>query len=257
MTDVFKDYAAYYDLIYRDKLYNNEVEYVHNLIQKLNPGSKTILDLGCGTGIHANLLAAKGYVVVGIDFSTEMIEIANSKRKTDYAENANRLNFFTDDIRTVELNQKFDVVLSLFHVFSYLNHNHDVKAGINTIDKHLKDFGGVAIFDFWYGPGVLTDLPVIREKHFESERIRIKRLATPQLKPDENVVDVNYSLEIEELDTNLLYFKKEIHSMRYFFLPELELFLEPVSKLQIEFHDWLSYESPTLSSWAACVTIKR
>ena len=69
MENVFAKYSEYYDLIYTDKDYQKEVDYIDQLIQKYHPKAKTILDLGCGTGVHANLLAAKGYRVMGIDLS--------------------------------------------------------------------------------------------------------------------------------------------------------------------------------------------
>ena len=54
---VFKDYSNYYDLLYSDKDYEAEADYIDHLIQKNNPGAKTILNLGCGTGKHDFLLA--------------------------------------------------------------------------------------------------------------------------------------------------------------------------------------------------------
>ncbi|MDY0130988.1 MAG: methyltransferase domain-containing protein, partial [Methanosarcina vacuolata] len=65
--NVFGDYSKYYNLLYKDKEYSKEVEYVVNLINKYNPNSKTILDLGCGTGRHDELFAKYGYSVCGID----------------------------------------------------------------------------------------------------------------------------------------------------------------------------------------------
>jgi ubiquinone/menaquinone biosynthesis C-methylase UbiE len=52
-TAVFADYAHYYDLLYRDKDYAAEAEYVVGLIRKFHPSARSILELGSGTGIHA------------------------------------------------------------------------------------------------------------------------------------------------------------------------------------------------------------
>jgi len=43
---VFNDYARYYDLLYRDKDYAAEAEYVAGLIQKFHPSAQSILELG-------------------------------------------------------------------------------------------------------------------------------------------------------------------------------------------------------------------
>ena len=47
---VFNEYARYYDLLYRDKDYVGEVEYVHRLLQAHAPGAQSLLNLGCGSG---------------------------------------------------------------------------------------------------------------------------------------------------------------------------------------------------------------
>ena len=72
-TAVFADYARYHDLLYRDKDYAAEAEYVAGLIRKFHPSAGSILELGSGTGIHASLLAEKGFTVHGIERSPEML----------------------------------------------------------------------------------------------------------------------------------------------------------------------------------------
>ena len=58
---VFNEYARYYDLLYRNKDYAGETDYVHNLIQAQIPDAKSILNLGCGSGRHDRCLVDKGY----------------------------------------------------------------------------------------------------------------------------------------------------------------------------------------------------
>ena len=52
-SSVFSSYARYYDLLYRDKDYAAEAEYVASLIRKFHPAARSIIELGSGTGIHA------------------------------------------------------------------------------------------------------------------------------------------------------------------------------------------------------------
>ena len=114
---VFGKYSSYYDLLYRDKDYEKEVEYVHRLIQKFSPGAKSILNLGCGTGQHDILLAEKGYSVTGVDLSEEMLCAAKAKILDNKA-NGLDVTFCQRDVRNLVLDQKFDAVVSLFHVMS-------------------------------------------------------------------------------------------------------------------------------------------
>jgi SAM-dependent methyltransferase len=96
--NIFGAYSRYYNLLYKDKNYAAEAEYVHNLIQKYCAGAKSVLNLGCGTGMHDVLLAEKGYEIIGVDMSAEMIAVANSNSSA-----LNAVTFIKDDIRTVRL----------------------------------------------------------------------------------------------------------------------------------------------------------
>ena len=60
---VFSDYAQYYDLINQQKDYKQEVDYIISILNKFGPNAKHLLELGCGTGLHAINLAEKGYHV--------------------------------------------------------------------------------------------------------------------------------------------------------------------------------------------------
>lgn len=77
--DNFKNYARYYDLLYKDKDYGKECKYIINKINKWRGicQVKTILELGCGTGKHAKLIQGSGYSIYGIDLSANMIKLAN------------------------------------------------------------------------------------------------------------------------------------------------------------------------------------
>ena len=79
---LFQEYAAYYDLLYQDKDYPREAEFVHHLIQREMPGAVSLLDLGCGTGAHASSFAEMGYSVHGVDQSAKMLAQANRRRRS-------------------------------------------------------------------------------------------------------------------------------------------------------------------------------
>ena len=86
MSKVFNYYAVYYDLLYKEKDYKAETEYVGRLLEEKGFTTGSILELGCGTGKHAEQFAKIGYSVHGIDLSSEMIKKAN-KRKPSHLSN--------------------------------------------------------------------------------------------------------------------------------------------------------------------------
>ncbi|MFA6121742.1 MAG: class I SAM-dependent methyltransferase [Sideroxydans sp.] len=222
MSQVFDSYARYYDLLYQDKDYVVEANYVATLIRENAPQAKKILELGCGTGAHAEQLARMGYFVHGIDMSEEMLARAELRKKALPDNVANRLSFGHGDARTCRTGSTYDVVISLFHVMSYQSTNEDLRAAYETAAVHLEP-GGIFLYDFWYGPAVLTQRPDTRVKRLENKEIKVTRIAEPVLHVNENLVDVNYTVFIEDKNGHGIEQLREKHRMRYFFLPELKL----------------------------------
>lgn len=248
---VFGDYARYYDLLYRDKDYDGEVRFINGLIQKYAPNAKHILELGCGTGIHAEKLSTVGYNVHGVDLSAEMLKCAEERIQNLPEKEAKRLSFSCGDIRQFHGEGRFDVVISLFHVMSYQTKNDDLAAVFNTVKQHL-NLKGVFIFDCWYGPAVLSDPPVVRVKRLEDERIEITRIAEPEMYPNENRVDVHYQVFIKEKSTGKVEILEETHRMRYLFKPEIEQILALSGLSLINGQEWLSGKELDFSTWNAC-----
>jgi SAM-dependent methyltransferase len=251
----FGDYSSYYNLLYKDKDYAGEAQYVHELIQKYRPGAKTILNLGCGTGNHDFELAKLGYKVTGIDLSAEMLAAANNCTTTIDTQTSSP-NFIHGDIRTVRLNKTFDVVISLFHVMSYQTTNDDLRAAFNTAKTHL-DSGGLFLFDCWYGPAVLTDPPVIRVKRLADDDIEVLRIAEPVMRYNENLVDVNYLVMITNKSTGAVEQIKELHRMRYLFIPEIYELARMNSMEKLFACEWMEKCEPTTQSWGAIFGFSR
>ncbi len=246
--DNFNFYAEYYDLLYKDKDYKAEADYIDGIIKEQNPHASSVLDLGCGTGKHAYELSKKGYSITGVDISDTMLKMTDSLPE-------NNIKFVKGDLRALKLDSTFDVIISLFHVLSYQQTNEDVLAMFNTIKKHLKP-GGIFICDCWYGPGVMNDKPEVRKKELENENYKILRIAQPAIHSEDNIVDVNYTLLVSDKGTNKLIEIKELHRMRYFFMTELKLF-ENISELEINnYYKWLTKETPNSNSWNICFSGK-
>ncbi|MDI6716140.1 MAG: class I SAM-dependent methyltransferase [Actinomycetota bacterium] len=247
----FGNYARYYDLLYRDKDYEAEANYIHGLIQKYAPASRTILDLGCGTGRHDALLAQKGYTLHGVDVSESMLAEAEARRADLPREIAENLAFSFGDVREIRLGEIFDVVISLFHVLSYQVTNEDLDKTFATARAHLKP-GGLFIFDCWYGPAVLTERPEVRIKELEDDKIYVTRKAVPTLYPNENRVDVDYHLFILDKDIQVTEEFREVHRMRYLFTPEVKRLSENNGMEIIFSCEWMADREPGFDTWSVC-----
>lgn len=256
MTQVFDAYARYYDLLYRDKDYAAEAEFVAAQLQRHQPAGKRVLELGCGTGIHAEYLARQGFHVHGIDLSAEMLAKAEARKASLPPEIAARLSFSQGDVRTARTGAQYDAVISLFHVMSYQNSNADLAAAFETAAQHLGS-GGVFMFDYWYGPAVLLQKPEVRVKRLGDEHIEVLRIAEPVVRLAENVVDVNYSVIIKTKATGEVRQVNETHSMRYLFLPEISLLPNGGEWGDCTSTAWLKDVAPTEQDWAGFSVVHR
>jgi SAM-dependent methyltransferase len=255
-SSLFSEYAHYYDLLYRDKNYQAEADYVAGLIHRFQPDAQSILELGSGTGIHANLLAKQGYRVHGIERSQEMLVRAqNAAQAFKQTSSIGQLDFSQGDIRTVRLSKHFDVVMALFHVMSYQTTNDDVLAAFRVAREHLKE-GSLFIFDVWYGPAVMTERPEVRVKRMADDQVEITRLAEPVLFPNENRVDVHYHIFVRNLVTQVVTEVKESHSMRYFFNPEIEWIAHQTGFHCLHVEEWLSRKVIGCDTWGVCFTLQ-
>jgi SAM-dependent methyltransferase len=237
----FKEYSKYYDLLYKDKDYLSEVYYIDNILEKLGKKNCTILDIGCGTGKHADLLDKQGYKMHGIDISETMLEKAIS----NYGE---KLSFSKGDIRNFQIDKTFDVVTSLFHVMSYQTNNEDLEAAFKTVYAHLNP-GGYFIFDCWYGPGVMNDPPVVRVKRMKDEDYEIVRIAEPDINYNDSIVDVHYQILIKNLINKQLTEIHEKHPMRFLFKNEIELLAARFNFTTKGFYSWMTFNEPSKDDW--------
>lgn len=243
---VFDHYARYYDLLYRDKDYAGEASYIAQLLGDRGVARGTILELGSGTGKHAIELAKLGYEVDGYDLSSEMVAAAERLREQAGA----AVSFSQGDVRTVRTGRRYDAVISLFHVMSYQTSTDDLRAAFRTAAEHLRA-GGVFVFDCWYGPGVLTDLPAVRVKRLEDESCTVTRIAEPVIRASENVVDVNYTVFVTNRGDGSQRVIEERHPMRYLFQPEIGDLLSQCGLRLVDGFAWMTREEPDLGTWQA------
>jgi SAM-dependent methyltransferase len=245
---VFGNYARYYDLLYRDKDYAGEAKFVYQVLQTHAPDAQSILELGCGTGNHAQLLAQEGYQVHGVDRSSEMLQQAHERLSQIPQDIASRLTFSLGDIREIRLQQLFDVVVSLFHVISYQPKNEDLQRTFTTAKAHLKP-GGIFLFDCWYGPAVLSERPATRVKRLEDEAIFVTRIAEPVLYPNENIVDVKYHVFIKDKQSGSVEELQETHRMRYLFKPEIDWLFSNSRFNFLRCGEWMTDREPGCDTW--------
>jgi SAM-dependent methyltransferase len=244
----FGDYCKYYDLLYKDKVYDAEAGFVDEIIKKHLSEPTTILEFGCGTGFHASKLASKGYQVHGVDSSDQMLEEAQKNLIDLNPKLVSQVSFSLGDIRHLQICDRFDVVIALFHVISYLTSNEDIKSTFDCAKFHLKK-GGIFLFDCWYGPAVLTERPEVRIKRVENDKVKLTRIAEPRMIENSNIVSIDYQMFIKNKLNGNLEIIKERHRLRYLFKPEVAYLLNESGFELLEAAEWMTGKKMGFNSW--------
>jgi SAM-dependent methyltransferase len=246
MSENFQLYSKYYNLLYGDKNYKAEADYVAKQIKTFAPQAKTVLEFGSGTGGHGVLLQKKGFKIFGLDQSEYMVEEA--KKRGLPCKVANISNF--------KLKEKYDAVVSLFHVVSYLTDNKDLISTFKNANNHLNK-NGIFLFDVWYSPAVYEQKAVPRIKKIQNKEIAVTRIAEPKIDTSKNIVTVCYSILAKDLKTGETSELFESHPMRHFSIPEIDLLAKLTGFEVIKSEEFLTGNKPSGNTWGVCFILKK
>ena len=138
--DAYTGFAEVYDLFMDDIPYEEWCGCLTKLLREYGVEEGLVLDLGCGTGKLTRLLAARGYDMIGVDLSGEMLELAMEKNPD------NRILYLQQDMREFELYGTVRAIVSVCDSMNYLTEYEDLVQVLRLANNYL-DPGGVFIFD--------------------------------------------------------------------------------------------------------------
>ncbi|MBT1704576.1 class I SAM-dependent DNA methyltransferase [Chryseosolibacter indicus] len=221
----FNVYAAFYDLLYKDKDYRGEAHYIDQLITKFldkNKSTTSLLDLACGTGKHLIELSGKGFAALtGSDISKSMIEVAEKNAEA----NGKHIKFYNYSFQESDkINATFDVVISMFSAINYLTSYADQSKTLSNVHK-LLDSGGLFIFDYWNGCAVTesySPVKILRKKQENAEIIRISETNLDQVAQS---ATVKFTCNYFSDNVRLAEFE-EIHHLHYYYFSEMKNLLQ-------------------------------
>lgn len=138
----YESFARVYDLFMDNIPYEEWCEYLHKLLKRCEVEEGLVLELGCGTGSMTELLAQRGYDMIGVDNSMEMLEIAMEKKQ----ESGCDILYLLQDMREFELYGTVKAVVSVCDSMNYITEEEDLLEVFRLVSNYL-DPNGIFIFD--------------------------------------------------------------------------------------------------------------
>jgi SAM-dependent methyltransferase len=221
----FTEYAEIYDLLYQDKNYAAEADFVSSLLARFLADQTLsrikIIDLACGTGRHVFELAQRGYDMSGSDVSVSMIEGARQQASRRGLE----IPFYVESLLTCDrIGKRFDAALVMFASLGYVTAGSDFVASLNNVKTLLRP-GGLFIFDVWNGLAVVRDYSPLRIKRANAGSRRVLRVSSTTIDEVHQVATVKFEFLVASDQGELKEFS-EVHAVRFFFPRELADILE-------------------------------
>ena len=138
----YEKFAQVYDLFMDNIDYEGWAEYVTDRLREYEITDGLVLELGCGTGTMTGLLAGKGYDMIGVDNSEEMLAEAMEKR----VESGQDILYLQQDMQEFELYGTVRAIVSVCDSLNYITEREELLQVFRLVNNYL-DPEGLFLFD--------------------------------------------------------------------------------------------------------------
>ena len=174
------------------------------------------------------------------------------KKKIEKKKN---VSFIVKDIRYLKLKKKFDVVVSLFDVLSFLKYKDDANIFFRNLNFHLKK-NGIAIFDFWNQSAVDKLKPSKRTKIIKNKGFKYIKSSNPVWYKEKKIIKVHFSIKIVNKKDKFIKNLQGKHYMKYYNIKHIEK-LAKKNKLKIMKFFTLSGPRIKRNSWSVLAILRK
>ena len=141
--EAYTSFAEVYDTFMDNVPYEEWADYLEDRLKEYGIRDGLVLELGCGTGSMTELLAEKGYDMIGVDNSEDMLEIAMEKR----IESGHDILYLLQNMQEFELYGTVRAIVSVCDCVNYVTDKNELQEVFCLVNNYL-DPQGIFIFDF-------------------------------------------------------------------------------------------------------------
>ena len=247
--EAYTSFAEVYDQFMDNVPYREWADFLQEILQKEGINDGLVLDLGCGTGSMTEELAGRGYDMIGVDNSEDMLEIAMEKRQ----ESGHDILYLLQDMQEFELYGTVRAVVSVCDSVNYVTEKEELEQVFRLVNNYL-DPGGIFVFDFnteYKYREVLGDRTIAENREDSSF------IWDNYYYEEEHMNEYELTIFIQEADQKELYHKyQETHFQRAYTLEEIRELLEKSGLRFVAAYEDYTKEAPGKGSERICVVAR-
>lgn len=244
--EAYTGFAEVYDTFMDNVPYEEWTEYYSGILEEYGIRQGLILDLGCGTGSMTELLADKGYDMIGVDNSEEMLDLAMAKRTVS----GHDILYLLQDMREFELYGTVRAVISACDSVNYITDPDELTETFALVNNYL-DPEGLFLFDFnteYKYREVLGDTTIAENRE------ECSFIWENFYDPSEQINEYDLTIFVKE---GTLYKKfEETHFQRGYTLEEMKNCLEQAGLEILSCYDGFTKDDPDEKSERICVVAR-
>ncbi|MCI4351604.1 MAG: class I SAM-dependent methyltransferase [Thermoplasmata archaeon] len=200
--------ARYYDQVYSWKDYAEEARRITALVRRWGrSNSRTLLDVGCGTGTHLALLQGR-FRCTGVERNDAMLRVARRKSRA--------VRWVHADMERLELGEPFDIVTCLFGAIGYVGTVPRLRRMMQRLARHVRP-GGLLVIDPWLTPQNYQDGHLSLTVH-DAPGLKIARAAISRREGRRSTIEFGYVVGASRAPLRLF---RETHRLGLFSVAEI------------------------------------
>ena len=247
--EAYTSFAEVYDIFMDNVPYEEWSDYISGLLKQYGNTGGLVLDLGCGTGSITECLAARGYDMIGVDNSAEMLEIAAGKRE----KSGHDILYLNQDMREFELYGTVSAIVSVCDSVNYIVEEEELAQVFRLVNNYL-DPGGIFIFDF---NTEYKYKEVLGTQTIAEDREDCSFIWDNYYYEDEMMNEYELTLFIRDAEHKGLYRKyQEMHYQKAYTLDTIKELVEWSGLEYVEAYDAFTYKLPSPESERLCVVAR-
>ena len=260
MMNAYQGFAGVYDEFMDNTPYEEWAERLDCLIKKygvslperdaenlLDSEKNLVLDMGCGTGTLTELMYQKGYDMMGIDLSGEMLAVAMDKK----TESGSHIIYLQQDMRELELYSTVGTIYSMCDSVNYILEEDELLQVFSLVNNYLFP-GGVFIFDF---NTVYKYREVIGDTVIAENREDCSFIWENYYDPEEEINEYDLTIFVQEEEDIFRRFT-ETHLQRGYTAEQMRALLEQAGLNVLEIMDSDTGEAATATSERVYIVAK-